>query len=310
MNIIQLEVTPPEENVPTSGIRIFIDGVDLVDLVRAHEKPFAAAEGKPDLAGSYRGLHPGNERDPDHSGFLGTRPWDEAGRGIVLGCLDSELVSWPLLCRVVVGERAVTWSDFRQLYRVGHFLIPDIWDYSDFGPFVFDREQYLEAVSVLWTPEPELPDLRPPYESSRLEPGQSVEVLDLTFTLPEGRRGGVRRPGRMMYPPDALIAVEVESTGRDARISIHAYPLDKTPLGGDGMASKNPNFAPLPTPDWLHALSASGEPHLLRWHEVHVLAFIPRASGSIVAVVERGGSCSSLDDLVVAMRSLGASLSA
>jgi hypothetical protein len=38
-------------------VQILIDGRDLIDLVRAIELPFATAEGHPDIAGGYSGLH-------------------------------------------------------------------------------------------------------------------------------------------------------------------------------------------------------------------------------------------------------------
>ncbi|MEV0582868.1 hypothetical protein [Nonomuraea sp. NPDC050310] len=133
MNVIQFEMVPP--------LRILIDGRDLREHVRIVELPFATAEGKPDLAGSYKGL---SERDKvcwPSTHFLG-RPllqWLDDGDTVLLGCTCGEWECWPLTAQVQVGEETVTWSGFRNGHRAS-------WDLGALGPFTFDREQYESAL--------------------------------------------------------------------------------------------------------------------------------------------------------------------
>jgi hypothetical protein len=67
----------------------------------------------------------------------------------VLGCECGEWGCWPLLTRVVVDGDAVIWTDFEQPHRRDR-------DYSGFGPFIFDRRAYEEAVAdiaQIWAAE-------------------------------------------------------------------------------------------------------------------------------------------------------------
>jgi hypothetical protein len=65
-------------------------------------------------------------------------------RIFVLGCACGEVGCWPLTCSVDARGEQVTWRAFEQPHR------PDR-DYSEFGPFVFDRAQYEEALRSLPT---------------------------------------------------------------------------------------------------------------------------------------------------------------
>jgi hypothetical protein len=67
-------------------------------------------------------------------GFARSPVWDAAG-------------CWPLEARVVIDEETVTWNSFRQPFRPQR-------DYSDFGPFTFDRREYEAAIAELATRRP------------------------------------------------------------------------------------------------------------------------------------------------------------
>ena len=71
---------------------------------------------------------------------LGRRKRDS--RQAVLGCGCGDMGCWPLLTVITVAHRNVTWSRFKQ------FFMPE-WDYSDFGPFTFERQQYDDALAEL-----------------------------------------------------------------------------------------------------------------------------------------------------------------
>ncbi|MGY0496939.1 hypothetical protein ACWZHB_00365 [Nocardia sp. FBN12] len=60
----------------------------------------------------------------------------------VLACSCRELGCWPLLTRISMTGDLVVWDCFEQPYRTTR-------DYTAFGPFLFDRNQYDKAVQGL-----------------------------------------------------------------------------------------------------------------------------------------------------------------
>ena len=115
-------------------IQVLIDGVDLVDLVRQHELPMAAAEGSPQIAGQYGGLTPGEWFDGTAAAC------SDDGRVAVLGCECGIVDCWPLIVRVVEEDDLIRWEDFGQPHRPG-------WSYASFTSFTFSRPQYQAEVS-------------------------------------------------------------------------------------------------------------------------------------------------------------------
>jgi hypothetical protein len=115
-----------------------VDGVPLAELARRFE---SARKYSP--AGGYGGLIPDYFNFGDLTKyFLGRaeRQFPGPGRVYVLGCVDcGEVGCWPLDAAIVVSDDAVTWARFRQPHRPER-------GYRAFGPFVFDRRQYQEAV--------------------------------------------------------------------------------------------------------------------------------------------------------------------
>jgi hypothetical protein len=150
MNTIRFEQRPLVEESGEGGLHILIDGEDLIDLVRIHELPLAAAEGSPGIAGGYGGLAEWWAGRDRYAALLGQDDFIP-GRSWVLGCSCGEPGCWPLECTIDVGESTVVWRDFSQPHR----STPEdgaVWDYSAFGPFEFDRAQYIEALSALRGP--------------------------------------------------------------------------------------------------------------------------------------------------------------
>jgi len=123
-------------------IRIEVNGMSLIELVRRAELPSAQADGEEELAGTYVGLVPGYIRIDLASQFLGT-PGNSLSPGpdektALLSCNCGEVGCSPLLARVTVDDETVTWDEFEQPTR------PD-WDYDGFG-FTFERAQYEQAL--------------------------------------------------------------------------------------------------------------------------------------------------------------------
>ena len=127
-------------------VEIRINDENLVDLVRVVELPFATAEGKPGIAGSYAGL-PVRSLPPSQH-FLGSKSQPEIreGKVEVLICGDcGESGCWPLLAFIQVEENLVIWKDFTQPFRSNPARTTP-WNYDRFGPFVFQRAQYEAAL--------------------------------------------------------------------------------------------------------------------------------------------------------------------
>ena len=143
---IQFELTDFEGQ--SQQLTPVVDGRSLVELVTDFER-----EGSLSPVGGYGGLVLDyfNFGNVGHL-FLGQQePW-QGQRVPVLACDCGEMGCWPLLVNIDAGPETVTWSAFVQPHRPGR-------DYSGFGPFVFDRDQYdaalaeaADPVVVLWRP--------------------------------------------------------------------------------------------------------------------------------------------------------------
>lgn len=113
-----------------------IDGEPLTQMITAFEQ----SHGHTDPAGGYGAL-----RSSDFSpGLLlleapapaETRAPEDA---YLLGCNCGETGCWPLLVSVTRVEAGYKWSAFRQPHRPQR-------NYAAFGPFVFEAEQYEDAI--------------------------------------------------------------------------------------------------------------------------------------------------------------------
>lgn len=128
-----LELRPVRNEHGDNSVDVLIDGRRLVDLVRAVELPQAVANGQPELAGSYAGLHPSEWADLPEQ-------WAD-GKAAVLGCSCGVTACWPLRVRITRTAATVTWRDFEQPNR--H------WSYTKLGPFRFEAAKYDRAVADL-----------------------------------------------------------------------------------------------------------------------------------------------------------------
>ncbi|EFC79883.1 hypothetical protein [Parafrankia sp. EUN1f] len=121
----------------TLAVRPYVNGVDLRELVRAVELPYA--EGDPDSAGSYAGLRDPGVRWPSRH-FLGERSvtWFGDGDTVLLGCICGDAGCWPLTARVDIADDAVIWRDFRNSHHR--------WNLDGLGPFRFNLLAYETAL--------------------------------------------------------------------------------------------------------------------------------------------------------------------
>ena len=133
---ISFAIDPPDHGDPIAVVPV-VDGIRLTD--RIHE--FERAAKMETRASSYRGLIPAYYKfGPAEAHYVG-----RGGRHdkvVLLGCECGEWGCWPLLATVELTEATVTWQDFEQPYRKSR-------DYSGFGPFEFDRHEYLSALVLI-----------------------------------------------------------------------------------------------------------------------------------------------------------------
>lgn len=115
-----------------------VDGAALVDMVKAFEEGQGFTP-----AGCYAGIIPAQFQFGDLTDYyrgIARRQWPRGGHLWLLGCDCGEVGCWPLEAEVTLTDRAVSWSSFAQPHRPA-------WSYAGFGPFVFDRLQYENAVA-------------------------------------------------------------------------------------------------------------------------------------------------------------------
>jgi hypothetical protein len=119
------------------ALDIRVDDRDLLEYVRETEKPFAAAEGHPDLAGTYEAL----------PAFMVLEKFalKKAEKISLYDCDCGCFGCWPLRVRISVSDETVSWSEFEQPHR-GQESPVSWWRYDKLGPFEFDRNDYEAAL--------------------------------------------------------------------------------------------------------------------------------------------------------------------
>jgi hypothetical protein len=124
----------------------FIDGRSFVELVTEYEESHGWED-----AGIHEGLVLGREQLQDLPRYLldGQSLEQFAPTGtVLLGCTCGIIDDGPFYGTLLVTDDQVTWVEFKNPMAVGRGLG---WDYSDLGPFVFDRAQYEQAITDAMT---------------------------------------------------------------------------------------------------------------------------------------------------------------
>ncbi|RFA09350.1 hypothetical protein B7R54_08980 [Subtercola boreus] len=133
--------TDPSSDMNAVEVLAVVDGRPFSEIVME----FEASRGW-DPAGGYGGLFPGVFRlgtaieywlGVGLTGFGST-----GGRVWVLGCECGELGCWPFGVTIVTTPDTVTWQSFEQPFRRER-------DYSALPPFIFDRAEYVAAVTTV-----------------------------------------------------------------------------------------------------------------------------------------------------------------
>lgn len=114
----------------SEAVEIYINGREIVELLKEIETPFAINEGEMDLAGSYGHLTPTELYSE----------LNEAEESALLCCAGCGLIGcWAVLVSVEMDENYVYWKEFRHNHRK--------WKYNI--SYKFDRIVYEDALQQL-----------------------------------------------------------------------------------------------------------------------------------------------------------------
>ncbi|WP_139488048.1 hypothetical protein [Brevibacillus dissolubilis] len=134
VHTISFQLTYPfPEGVPI--VRIQIDGQDFINMAASYERPFAY-----NIAGAYQGLW-------TEDFFTYIMQEGKTEDVPILSCTCGEIGCWSLEATITLEEDRVIWSDFHNPHR-GEDSSGGHWDYGGFGPFVFERKQYEQAIKL------------------------------------------------------------------------------------------------------------------------------------------------------------------
>ena len=117
-----------------------LNGTPLTDLIASFEREHNFMP-----AGGYAGLVPTRYSfGPLNLYFLPESNDEslEAAEHYFLGCTCGEVGCWPLVGRIATVADGIVWDRFRQPHRPGR-------DYSGFGPFKFESQQYRSVLDEI-----------------------------------------------------------------------------------------------------------------------------------------------------------------
>lgn len=132
-------------NYQIKTVIIYINEQNLIDLLKIYELPFAKKEGFENIAGGYDGIsaetlliHLTNPNEFDI---------DENGKVSILECECGCDGCWPMKTKIIELKDKIIWTDFEQPNRtIGSH---NFWDYTNFGQFTFDKNNYYEQLDKL-----------------------------------------------------------------------------------------------------------------------------------------------------------------
>jgi hypothetical protein len=136
---LSFAIQPLSDDQSVLSIVPIVNGVRLTALVEEFER-----EHNYEPAGGYAGIVPAHFNfGPLDQYFLAASMNPLlADKLWLLGCDCGEVGCWPLEARIAMNEQEIVWEHFKQPYRPER-------DYSSFGPFRFETDQYQQTVIEL-----------------------------------------------------------------------------------------------------------------------------------------------------------------
>jgi hypothetical protein len=138
--ILSFEFEPLTDDDSVRSIVPIVNGVRLTTLIKEFESEH---QYKP--VGGYAGIVPAHFNFGSLDQYFmasSPNPVLPGQRCYLLGCECGEVGCWPLEAHIVVYEREIVWESFKQPFRPER-------DYSSFGLFRFDLDQYRQSVVAL-----------------------------------------------------------------------------------------------------------------------------------------------------------------
>jgi hypothetical protein len=135
---LSFAIRPLSDDDSVRSIVPIVNDVLLTNLIEEFER-----ERRYEPVGGYAGIVPTQFNfGPLDQYYLGSNSPLPDGRCYVLGCECGELGCWPLEVLIRTNRQEIVWEGFRQPFRPER-------DYSTFGPFRFDLDQYRLTVTDL-----------------------------------------------------------------------------------------------------------------------------------------------------------------
>ena len=148
MDRIEFEIYEYFDQYDSAGkltlVRILINQTDLKVMLKAYEMPFALKEGHPSIAGGYADLFPG---DLYRKLTVPDTFYSIDGKPAILVCPCRVEGCWPLMVEIEELENKVIWKNFLQPIRDKNN--PNPWNYDEFGPFEFLKDNYKKELEKL-----------------------------------------------------------------------------------------------------------------------------------------------------------------